>query len=113
MNSKLKLQKTLYIILLLICAGCFVLGRFISEATFILISVLALLASVAGEKSKYAMAAAIGAIIITLEFLKVLPMPYNYLFDHGLKMGPAMLITAIVALFYVVLPVVLVIKWKK
>lgn len=94
--------KILAVILLFACAGCFVLSRFITETYFVLLSILALIVIVVAEKVKYGFAATAAIAIITLEFFRIIPLPYNYLFSHGLTMGPAILLTLLAAAGYVV-----------
>ncbi|MEI8061166.1 MAG: hypothetical protein WCG99_02640 [Candidatus Berkelbacteria bacterium] len=100
-NSNNLLSKILFAVLLLACVICFVLARFITEASFIIISALALVAVISAEKLKYGVVAALGFLVVAMEFFHLLPLPYNYLFSHGLTMGSAILVTILAAAGYV------------
>jgi len=105
------ISKILIIITLIASAGMFVLARFITERNFAIVCFLALVAVAFSQKLKYGLSAILASAIITLEFLHLLPLPYNFLFSHGLSMGPAILATVIVAALYVVV-VIWLVFWR-
>jgi hypothetical protein len=99
-DKKNLVAKILFLILLLASVACFLLARFITQTSFILISILALVAAVFTEDIKFGLSVCTGILLIALEFLHILPLPYNYLFSHGFSIGPAILITVLAAAAY-------------
>lgn len=101
-------NKILIVFFLLCSLLLFALSRFITERNFILMAILALTVALSAEKPKRVLITLISAVVIVLEFLHILPSPYNFLFSHGLSMGPAIVVTLFVLTAYVIIPIWLV-----
>jgi hypothetical protein len=68
---------------------------------------LALVVAVSAENLKYGLSCVVAFIVVVLEFLHILPSPYNFLFSHGLSMGPAIVLTLLVDVTYIIVTIFL------
>lgn len=107
-NEYSLLTKVLFSILLLAMGVSFLLSRFITESGLIIICALAFVAAVSAENLKHGLSLALAFLVVVLEFLGILPSPYNFLFSLGLSMGPSIVLTLLVSAAYVTIPVWLV-----
>lgn len=100
-----KLSKILYLALMLFLAVSFVLPQSIRMRYMIFAFALAFVATILITEVKYALSISVALVIFLLEFLDILPLPYNYLFSHGMYMSGAILITILTAFAYIAIAV--------